>query len=184
MNCPGSKREPCCRRCGIMKEDSAMNTLASVQPSQEITEVSPDRESSVWPGCDVLDVCGPIDVFFYAKYWLQRFGRISEPGYQCDIVAATTGPIKTTCGNGLIATHSYSDIEDDLAGRGGGAVPKRLVRIRPLSNAHVRWRPGRGAWRRFAPALLSGGQRAPSVSQARDDALDVFGDPRGGIPFD
>ena len=53
-------------------------------------------------------------MFFYAKYWLQRFGRICEPGYQCDIVAATTGPIKTTCGMELIATHSYSDIEDDL----------------------------------------------------------------------
>ena len=53
-------------------------------------------------------------MFFYAKYWLQRYGKICEPGYQCDIVAATPGPIKTTCGIELIATHSYSDIEDGL----------------------------------------------------------------------
>jgi len=68
----------------------------------------------VWPGCDVLDVCGPIDVFFYAKYWLMRCARDGEPGYQCDIVAASPGPVKTTCGIELIATHSYTDIEDGL----------------------------------------------------------------------
>jgi len=89
------------------------NTLAPIQPPQEITK-SRRIGVLVWPGCDVLDVCGPIDVFFYAKYWLQRYGRICEPGYQCDIVAATPGPIKTTCGIELIATHSYSDIEDGL----------------------------------------------------------------------
>ncbi len=90
-----------------------MNTLAPSQPSQDITK-SRRIGVLVWPGCDVLDVCGPIDVFFYAKYWLQRYGRICEPGYQCDIVAATPGPVKTTCGIELIATHSYSDIEDGL----------------------------------------------------------------------
>ena len=37
-----------------------------------------------------------------------------EPGYQCDIVAASPGPVKTTCGIELIATHGYSDIEDGL----------------------------------------------------------------------
>ena len=89
-----------------------MNTLAPSLQSQDITKA---RRIGVlvWPGCDVLDVCGPIDVFFYAKYWLQRFGR-TEPGYQCDIVAASPGPVKTTCGIELIATHGYSDIEDGL----------------------------------------------------------------------
>ena len=90
-----------------------MNTLAPSQPSQDITK-SRRIGDLVWPGCDVLDVCRPIDVFFYAKYWLQRYGRICEPGYQCDIVAATPGPVKTTCGIELIATHSYCDMRDGL----------------------------------------------------------------------
>jgi len=90
-----------------------MNTLTQIQPSQEITK-SRRIGVLVWPGCDVLDVCGPIDVFFYAKVLLHRFGRTCEPGYQCDIVAAAPGPVKTTCGIELIATHSYSDIEDGL----------------------------------------------------------------------
>ncbi|HUI21157.1 MAG TPA: GlxA family transcriptional regulator [Methylocella sp.] len=89
------------------------NTLAPSQPLQELTR-SRRIGVLVWPGCDVLDVCGPIDVFFYAKYWLQRFGRSCEPSYQCDIIAASPGPVKTTCGIELIATHSYCDIEDGL----------------------------------------------------------------------
>jgi len=34
-------------------------------------------------------VCGPFDAFYYADYWLARFGRTNEPGYQCHILAAT-----------------------------------------------------------------------------------------------
>src|SRR5579883_1229909 len=89
-----------------------INTLAT-SPSQELTR-SRRIGVLVWPGCDVLDVCGPIDVFFYARYWLQRFGRTCEPGYQCDIIAAAPGSVKTTCGIELIATHGYSGIEDGL----------------------------------------------------------------------
>jgi transcriptional regulator GlxA family with amidase domain len=89
-----------------------MNTLF---PSRSPQEIAKSRRIGVlvWPGCDVVDVCGPIDAFFYAKYWLPRFGRI-EPGYLCDIIAATPRPIRTTCGIERIAIHSYSDLEDGL----------------------------------------------------------------------
>jgi transcriptional regulator GlxA family with amidase domain len=96
----------------IANDNSAMNTLLPSPASQEITR-SRRIGVLVWPGCDILDVCGPIDVFFYAKYWLPRFGR-TEPGYLCDIIAATPGPVKTTCGIELIATRGYSDIGDGL----------------------------------------------------------------------
>ena len=67
----------------------------------------------VWPGCDVVDVCGPADALFYATLWTMRFGR-TEPGYQCDIVAAAPGPVRTFCGIELTATHGYADIADGL----------------------------------------------------------------------
>jgi transcriptional regulator GlxA family with amidase domain len=89
-----------------------MNTLPPIRSPQEITK-SRRIGLLVWPGCDVLDVCGPTDAFFYAAYWLPRFGQ-TEPGYLCDIIAATPGPIRTTCGIELIATHGYSDLEDGL----------------------------------------------------------------------
>ena len=56
-----------------------MNTLAPIRPSQEITNF---RRIGflIYPDCEILDVCGPIDVFHYADYWLARFGRTNEPG--------------------------------------------------------------------------------------------------------
>lgn len=89
-----------------------MNILTQIGPSQDII-TSRRIGVLVWPGCDVLDVCGPIDAFFYARYWLPRFGK-TEPGYLCDIISVAPGPIRTSCGIELIATHGYSDLEEGL----------------------------------------------------------------------
>ena len=90
-----------------------MNILAPSQPSQEITK-SRRIGFLIYPGCEILDLCGPFDVFYYANLWLLRFGRTNEPGYQCDIIAATPGPVRTKCGIEIPATHGYSDIRDGL----------------------------------------------------------------------
>ena len=47
-------------------------------------------------------------------YWLPRFGRTDEPGYQCHILAATPGPVRTISGIEVAATHSFHDIGDGL----------------------------------------------------------------------
>jgi transcriptional regulator GlxA family with amidase domain len=90
-----------------------MNKLIQDRPSQEITR-SRRIGVLIYPDCDVVDVCGPCDAFHCAGYWLARFGRTNEPGYKCDILAATPGPVRTSCGIELIATHGYSDIGDGL----------------------------------------------------------------------
>jgi transcriptional regulator GlxA family with amidase domain len=68
----------------------------------------------VYPGCEILDVCGPLDTFYYADAWLPRFGRVNEPGYHCDILAAETGAVRSRCGIELNATHSFHDFTDGL----------------------------------------------------------------------
>lgn len=90
-----------------------METPLASQSSQEITR-SRRIGVLVYPDCEILDVCGPLDAFHWAEVWLSRFGRTEEPGYQCDILAATPGPVRTNCGLELIATHSYKDIGDGL----------------------------------------------------------------------
>jgi len=89
-----------------------VSTFLSKPVAQDVTR-SRRIALLVWPGCDILDVCGPADAFFYAGYWLARFGK-TEPGYQCDVVAADAGPVRTTCGIELTATHGYADIADGL----------------------------------------------------------------------
>jgi transcriptional regulator GlxA family with amidase domain len=74
-----------------------MNTLT---PSRTPTEITRSRRIGflIYPDCEVLDVCGPFDAFHYANRWLLRFGRTGEPGYLCDLIAATPGPVRTSCG--------------------------------------------------------------------------------------
>ena len=69
----------------IAEEDSALDTLAPSQPSQEITK-SRRIGLLIYPGCDILDVCGPCEAFHWADVWLPRFGKTGQPGYQCDIL--------------------------------------------------------------------------------------------------
>ena len=68
----------------------------------------------VFPDCEILDVCGPFEAFFFADHWLGRMGRTAEPGYQPIIIAATPGPIRTLSGTEVVATHSYREISDGL----------------------------------------------------------------------
>ena len=90
-----------------------MNTLLPSPASQEITR-SRRIGLLIYPDCDIVDVCGPCDVLHYSDYYLRRFGRTNEPGYQCDILAATPGPVRTSCGIELVATQSYCDVRDGL----------------------------------------------------------------------
>jgi hypothetical protein len=62
----------------------------------------------IYPECEILDVCGPCDAFFYADALLPRFGRTSEPGYQCIVLAATPGPVRTISGIEVAATVSVT----------------------------------------------------------------------------
>ncbi|WGJ15564.1 GlxA family transcriptional regulator [Methylocapsa sp. D3K7] len=97
----------------LANEEGSMHELVVSRIAKEITK-SRRVALLLWPGCDVLDVCGPADVFFYAQYWQLRHGKTDLPGYQWDIVAATPGPIRTTCGIEIVATHGYADLEDGL----------------------------------------------------------------------
>ncbi len=90
-----------------------MNTLVPSQTPKEITK--PRRIGFlIYPGCDMLDVCGPCEAFHWADVWLPRFGRTDKPGYQCHVLAATPGPVQTISGMEVVATHSFHDIEDGL----------------------------------------------------------------------
>lgn len=90
-----------------------MNTHISEPSSQEVGRF---RRIGflVFPDCEILDVCGPLEAFYFASHWLTRLGRTAEPGYQTVVISAAPGPIRTMSGTGIVATHSYSDVADGL----------------------------------------------------------------------
>ena len=67
-----------------------------------------------YPGVEVLDLTGPMEVFAFANIGLQRSGVCSEPAYPMDVLAAKLGPITTSCGLQIIANKAYSDIHNGI----------------------------------------------------------------------
>jgi transcriptional regulator GlxA family with amidase domain len=99
-------------RRGRAENNDSVNTLA-LSESPQPTGNSRRIGFLVYPGCEILDVCGPYDVFFYADTWLTRFGR-GETGYQCVLVAAAPGPVRTKCGIEIAPTHTFGELGDKL----------------------------------------------------------------------
>jgi hypothetical protein len=46
-----------------------------------------------FPGAEILDICGPLEVFAFANLGLQRDGEITEPAYQIEVLAEKPGPL-------------------------------------------------------------------------------------------
>jgi transcriptional regulator GlxA family with amidase domain len=68
----------------------------------------------IFPGIEILDVTGPMEVFAFANVGLQRSGICREVAYPMDVLAAKPGPVTSSCGLQIIANTAYSDIHDGL----------------------------------------------------------------------
>jgi transcriptional regulator GlxA family with amidase domain len=84
----------------------------------DLSEQAPSRFRRIgfltFRDCDILDVCGPLEVFFWAEHWLGRLGKAGEFSYQTILISAAPGPIRTLSGVEIIATHGYTEISEGL----------------------------------------------------------------------
>lgn len=67
-----------------------------------------------FPGIEIIDLTGPMEVFAFANTGLQKSGVCTEPAYRIDVLAATPGPITTSCGLQIIANKAYSDTQNPI----------------------------------------------------------------------
>jgi len=82
----------------------------------------------VFPDVQMLDVCGPFDAFSFANLGRQMAGRVDQPTYQLEVVAAQAGPLMTCSGLEIVAHHAYAEIDhpiDTLIVTGGVAALER-----------------------------------------------------------
>ena len=63
----------------------------------------------VFTDVEIVDLCGPLDVFHHANNTLQLTRRDNELGYETLVVALQAGPVKTAGGLEIIATHGCDD---------------------------------------------------------------------------
>ncbi|NOT85185.1 MAG: GlxA family transcriptional regulator [Methylococcaceae bacterium] len=68
----------------------------------------------VYPGAEIIDITGPMEVFAFANVGLQKSGMCREPAYPIEVLATQRGPINTSCGLQIIANKAYSDAPDNI----------------------------------------------------------------------
>lgn len=68
----------------------------------------------VFPGAEIIDITGPMEVFAFANIALKSSGICDEPSYPIEVIAAKTGSVTTSCGLQIIANRSYEDIHDGI----------------------------------------------------------------------
>jgi transcriptional regulator GlxA family with amidase domain len=85
------------------------------KPRQSKQETIPSRRIGflVHTDCEIVDLCGPFDAFYYANLALLKLGRTS-PNYQCVVLAAKPGQVRTKCGLEIGPTHSYTEMMEGL----------------------------------------------------------------------
>lgn len=98
------------------------HTAANSPPARLISVVA-------YPGAEILDIAGPLEVFAFASLALQRQGRRNDPGYRIEVLAAEPGPVQTLSGMQIIADRAYTDAGegiDTLLVPGSGDVQRAL----------------------------------------------------------
>ncbi len=65
-------------------------------------------------GSEILDICGPLDAFYYADRWLRELGRVSEPVYPARILGPAAGPIVTSSGMRIMVDQAFGDVDVEI----------------------------------------------------------------------
>jgi transcriptional regulator GlxA family with amidase domain len=67
----------------------------------------------VFDDCQILDLCGPYEVFHFAGLWLMRLGK-KDPAYRLLVISAGRESIKTMSGLPIVPDLSYRDFGDGI----------------------------------------------------------------------
>ena len=90
-----------------------------------------------YPGVQILDVTGPLEVFSRTSRWLKDHGKRTDDAYRVEIIGVTRGAFRASSGLRLYADHRYDEVGaglDTLLIPGGWGIG-RYFQKRPM----VRW---------------------------------------------
>lgn len=68
----------------------------------------------IFPDFEIVDLSGPLDVFYYADRLLRTAPRENEPGYESLVIAASRGVVRSKSGLDVTAPYGCADITDGL----------------------------------------------------------------------
>jgi len=83
--------------------------------SDKSPEQAPRRIAMfVFEGCDIIDACGTLDVFFFANFWIQRSGRLATPAYSLSLIGEQAGSVQTSSGIRVVADHAIGENDEGI----------------------------------------------------------------------
>lgn len=95
-----------------------MNPTLSNRIKSESTLSSDSNPKAVYivayPGVEIIDVTGPMEVFAFANYGLMQSGLRKQPAYELKVIAAQQGVVQSSCGLQIVADKAYSDVQEGI----------------------------------------------------------------------
>jgi len=68
-----------------------------------------------YPGVELIDICGPFDVFSGPDRLSRLFGRTDAPTYyRLEVFARQPGQVVTSSGMAVVANHSFENVDMDI----------------------------------------------------------------------
>lgn len=79
-------------------------------------ENTPPRSIAIvaYPGVEIIDIVGPMEVFAFANITLKGEGLTNEPVYRIDVLSGNEEPITTLSGLQIVPTTFYGKVKDSL----------------------------------------------------------------------
>ncbi len=103
-----------------MKNAKAEKDLGPAHPPLEAgragREVTTTRRIGflIYPEIEMLDLCGPMDVFVHADTWIGFTGSVHVPGYEIRIIGQTPGPVKSAGGLKFVADYGFDSAAEEF----------------------------------------------------------------------
>src|SRR5215472_7313862 len=82
-----------------------------------------------YPGVQILDVTGPLEVFARTSRWLRREAGRPDDAYTVEVLGLKRGPIRASSGLRLVADRAFTDVRggiDTLLVAGGVGAPEHV----------------------------------------------------------
>ncbi|MGR9107486.1 MAG: GlxA family transcriptional regulator [Gammaproteobacteria bacterium] len=85
-----------------------MNDLSPEQITRRIAML-------IHEDCDIVDACGPLDVFAFANLGLhEKHRHIQAPAYRVSLLAENAGPVRTFSGIPVVAENAIGEIDEEI----------------------------------------------------------------------
>lgn len=67
-----------------------------------------------YPGVELIDLCGPLDVFKHADWRVRTTCNLDTPVYRLEVFAAQAGPVLTSTGLAIVAGQAFGTVDVEI----------------------------------------------------------------------